>query len=133
MKALLFLLDFHLIPLSFQGKIKPYHLGSRQTVCVLFFSPITNSSPIRGEAPSGKQVITQNQRKKNKTQTVWREPNGTALSCLEKIKVLNENLEEIKELSQDALEDAILMGGDEKQVREVLRQIVDELANPYKK
>ena len=117
----------------FQGKIKPYHLVHARLSAFYFSAPFTNSSPIRGEAPSGKQVITQNQRKKNKTQTVWREPNGTALSCLEKIKVLNENLEEIKELSQDALEDAILMGGDEKQVREVLRQIVDELANPYKK
>ncbi|WP_419905528.1 hypothetical protein [Kiloniella sp.] len=68
---------------------------------------------------------------KKTTQTIWREPNGTPLSCLEKIKVLNENLEEIKELSQDALEDAILMGGDEKQLRSVLMQIVDELVNPY--
>ncbi|MEH6630954.1 MAG: hypothetical protein V7776_09015 [Halopseudomonas aestusnigri] len=61
----------------------------------------------------------------------WREPNGTPLSCLEKIKVLNENLEEIRELSQDALEDAILMGGDEHQLRAVLMKIVDELVNPY--
>lgn len=64
---------------------------------------------------------------------VWRQPDGTPLSCHEKIKVLNENLEEIRELSQDALEDAILMGGDENQVREVLRQIVEDLVNPYAK
>ncbi|OUS13635.1 hypothetical protein A9Q97_04610 [Rhodospirillales bacterium 47_12_T64] len=65
------------------------------------------------------------------SRTIWREPNGAPLSCLEKIKVLNENLEEIRELSQDALEDAILMGGDENQLREVLQAIVDELVNPY--
>ncbi|WP_417431413.1 hypothetical protein [Kiloniella sp.] len=68
---------------------------------------------------------------KRKSTTVWRQPDGEPLSCLEKIKVLNENLEEIRELSQDALEDAVLMGGDEDQLREVLRAIVDDLVNPY--
>ncbi|WP_120497050.1 hypothetical protein [Kiloniella sp. EL199] len=68
---------------------------------------------------------------KSKSLTVWRQPDGEPLSCLEKIKVLNENLEEIRELSQDALEDAVLMGGDEGQLREVLKTIVDDLVNPY--
>ncbi len=63
----------------------------------------------------------------------WRTPEGEPVSCLEKIKVLNENLEEIRELAQDALEDAILMGCDERQVRTVLRQLVDSLVNPYMK
>jgi hypothetical protein len=63
---------------------------------------------------------------------VWRDPDGNPLSCREKIKVLNENLSEIDELSQDALEDAILMGADERQIREVLHAIVDDLINPYK-
>lgn len=61
----------------------------------------------------------------------WRTPEGEALSCLEKIKVLNENIEEIRQMAQDALEDAILMGGDERQVREVLRALIDGLENPY--
>lgn len=63
----------------------------------------------------------------------WRQPDGGPVSCREKIKVLNENLEEIRELAQDALEDAVLMGGDEAQVRDVLRQLVDGLVNPYAK
>ena len=50
---------------------------------------------------------------------------------MEKLKVLNENLEEIHELAQDALEDGILMGCDEAQLREVLRTLVDSLENPY--
>ena len=65
--------------------------------------------------------------------TVWRQPDGKAVSCLEKIKVLNENLTEIRQLAQDALEDAILMGCDERQIRKVLADMVSELANPYKK
>lgn len=62
---------------------------------------------------------------------VWRQPDGLPLSCREKIKVLNENLEEIREMAQDALEDGILMGCDEAQLREVLAALVDSLENPY--
>lgn len=64
---------------------------------------------------------------------VWRTPEGEPVSCLDKLKVLNENLQEIHELSQEALEDAILMGCDEDQVREVLRRLVTALENPYRK
>lgn len=62
---------------------------------------------------------------------IWRQPDGEPVSCVEKIKVLNENLQEIREIAQDALEDALLMGCDEAQVREVLHRLVDVLENPY--
>jgi hypothetical protein len=64
---------------------------------------------------------------------VWRTPEGEPVSCLEKIKVLNENLAELRELAQEALEDAVLMGCDEQQVREVLAGIVTGVVNPYRK
>ena len=64
---------------------------------------------------------------------VWRQPDGKPVACLEKIKVLNQNIDEIKQLAQDALEDAVLMGCDEEQVRSVLRSVVAELVNPYRK
>ena len=64
---------------------------------------------------------------------VWLTPEGEKVSCVEKIKVLNENLAEIEQMAQDALEDAILMGCDEGQVRGVLHRLVDALANPYRK
>ena len=63
----------------------------------------------------------------------WRQPDGKPVSCTEKIKVLNENLSEIRQLAQDALEDAILMGCDEEQVRQVLSDLVASLENPYRK
>ena len=62
---------------------------------------------------------------------VWRTPEGDPVSCVEKIKVLNENLAELRALAQDALEDAVLMGCDERQVREVLAGIIAGLVNPY--
>lgn len=63
----------------------------------------------------------------------WLTPEGEAVSCLEKIKVLNENLEEICALAQEALEDAVLMGADETQFRSVIRKLSESLINPYKK
>jgi len=62
---------------------------------------------------------------------VWREPDGTPVSCLEKLKVLEENLVENSRHVQDALEDAVLMGCDEIQVREVLRALADSLDKPF--
>ncbi len=64
---------------------------------------------------------------------VWLDPEGKPLSCREKIKVLNENLEEIQEMCQDALEDAVLMGCDEPQIRRVMQDMIDSLLNPYSK
>ena len=65
--------------------------------------------------------------------TVWRTPEGEPVSCVEKIKVLNENLAELRDMAQDALEDAVLMGCDEAQFRRVVRALLDGLVNPYKK
>jgi hypothetical protein len=64
---------------------------------------------------------------------IWRTPEGEPVSCVEKIKVLNENLTELRDLAQEALEDAVLMGCDEQQVREVLAGIVAGIVNPYRK
>ena len=63
----------------------------------------------------------------------WHTPEGEPVSCVEKIKVLNENLAELRGLAQDALEDGVLMGCDEAQLREVLAGIVASLVNPYRK
>ncbi|OGA12969.1 MAG: hypothetical protein A3G25_02090 [Betaproteobacteria bacterium RIFCSPLOWO2_12_FULL_63_13] len=63
---------------------------------------------------------------------IWRSPEGEVVSCVEKLKVLRENLVEIRQLCQDALEDAVLMGCDDAQFRAVLAEIVNTLENPYK-
>lgn len=64
---------------------------------------------------------------------VWQQPDGSVMSCEESILVLRENLGEIEEICQEALEDAVLMDVSEAQFREVLRNMVDTLTNPYKK
>ena len=62
---------------------------------------------------------------------VWRGPKGEVISCIEKNKVMRENLEELRQTAQDALEDAVLMGCDEEQVRQVLSALMLSLVNPY--
>ncbi len=63
----------------------------------------------------------------------WRTTDGKLVSCEEKLKVLDENLEELRQLCQDAFEDALLMECDESQIRKVFLSIVDSLENPYGK
>ncbi|HXU93078.1 MAG TPA: hypothetical protein VFP33_05420 [Gallionella sp.] len=62
---------------------------------------------------------------------VWRGPKGDVIACVEKNKVMQENLVEIRQVCQDALEDAVLMGCDEQQFRAVLAELVASLENPY--
>jgi hypothetical protein len=64
---------------------------------------------------------------------IWKQADGRAVSCEEKIKVLNQNLEEIRQACQDAFEDALLMGCDEAQIRQVFARVVATLRNPYAK
>lgn len=61
----------------------------------------------------------------------WVSPEGEVISCNEKLKVLRQNLEEVRQVTQDAFEDALLMGCDEKQVREVFVELMQALDNPY--
>lgn len=64
---------------------------------------------------------------------IWKQPDGAVVSCEEKLKVLDENLSEIRDYCQDAFEDALLMGCDEKQIRDVFESIIKSMVNPYKK
>lgn len=61
----------------------------------------------------------------------WRDRDGLALTCLEKLKVLSENLSEVQALAQDVFEEALLLQVDEAQIRAVLRATLDDLENPY--
>ncbi|HEX5538742.1 MAG TPA: hypothetical protein VFX01_03040 [Methylophilaceae bacterium] len=63
----------------------------------------------------------------------WLRDDGSVVSCTEKVKVMTENFDEIKQIAQDALEDGLLMEVSEAQMREALHKLVDELINPYGK
>lgn len=48
---------------------------------------------------------------------LWLDAQGEPLACNEKIRVLNDNFRELRQMLVDALEDGILMGADEQQLR----------------
>ncbi|HEY9104414.1 hypothetical protein [Chitinimonas sp.] len=63
----------------------------------------------------------------------WLKDDGAVVSCFEKVKVMEENLNEIRQMTQDAFEDGLLMEVSEAQMREALHRMVDQLVNPYNK
>ena len=46
---------------------------------------------------------------------------------------MKENFDELKQLSQDAIEDGLLMEVSENQIKAALHQMIDDLINPYTK
>lgn len=63
----------------------------------------------------------------------WVRDDGSVVSCTEKVKVMAENFDELKQIAQDALEDGLLMEVSEQQMRDALHKLVDQLINPYNK
>ena len=61
----------------------------------------------------------------------WEKPDGSPVSCT-KIMVLNENYEELRSMIKDALEDALVLGCSEKQVRESFHALIDEIQSDIK-
>ena len=62
--------------------------------------------------------------------TTWPQPDGTAVSCREKLKTLAENHTELAQVMQDAFEDAVLIGVDEAAMRGILADMVQRLRSP---
>lgn len=62
----------------------------------------------------------------------WHGDDGALIACTEKIKVMQQNMTELHQIAQDALEDALLMGCNEAQVRQYLLDLVASLENPYR-
>lgn len=62
----------------------------------------------------------------------WRAPDGSPVSCAEKLKVLDQNLAEFRGLALDFLEDAALIGCDPDLVRQVLKDALDAIEVRYR-
>ena len=61
---------------------------------------------------------------------IWPQADGQAVSCREKVKTLEENHAEMRQVLQDAFEDAVLMGVDEAAMRRIMVQLVEGLRSP---
>jgi hypothetical protein len=66
----------------------------------------------------------------NPVPAIWPQPDGTPVSCREKLKVLAENHAELAQVMQDAYEDALLMGVDPRAMREILAAMIAGLRAP---
>lgn len=67
-----------------------------------------------------------NNNEKNILPKTWEGLDDDNISCTEKIKILNENIIEIDQIIEDALEDAVLMGANPKQVIKVIIKSLEE-------
>jgi hypothetical protein len=61
---------------------------------------------------------------------LWPQADGTPVSCREKVKTLEENDAELRQVLQDAFDDAVLMGVDEAAMRQILLDVVAGLRSP---
>ena len=63
---------------------------------------------------------------------IWYNDQGDKISCVEKIKVMEQNLAEIKLLLQDVIDDGVLMGIAEQQIKAEIIKLIDLSQTAYK-
>ena len=61
---------------------------------------------------------------------VWPGADGQPVSCREKLRTLTDNHAELRQVMQDAFEDAVLMGVDEAAMRNILAGMAAGLRSP---
>ncbi|OUJ13924.1 hypothetical protein [Acetobacter okinawensis] len=61
---------------------------------------------------------------------IWPQEDGQPVTCQEKLRMLEENWQEVQQVLADAFEDAVLMGVSEQVMRERLAELVSSLASP---
>lgn len=64
-------------------------------------------------------------------QNPWQRPDGSVIACVEKLKVMRENIEELRACALAAIEDAVLMGCDEQQIKDALIAEIQSLRSGY--
>lgn len=64
--------------------------------------------------------------------TVWLTPTGDPIACREKLRVLDDNLAEARQVLQDAYEDAVLMGVDPAKARQIFAELAVQLGPPHR-
>ena len=69
---------------------------------------------------------------KKYTPSIWYSDKNEQLSCKEKFIVLNENILEFHDLAEEIYDEAILMGVNRNQIKEVLVNIVNNINSQLK-
>jgi len=63
----------------------------------------------------------------------WYGPDGEKIACTEKIKVMQQNIDELQQIAEDAFEDGVLMGINPDQIRQCLADLMMGLKTPFSK
>lgn len=63
---------------------------------------------------------------------MWQDANGSLITCRNKVQVLEENMQELQQQCQDALDDALLMGCGETYFKNMLLKMVNNLSPTVK-
>ncbi len=61
---------------------------------------------------------------------IWPQSDGRPVACREKLRVLEENYQELAQVMRDMFEDAVLMGVDDAAARRILTDLVAALKTP---
>lgn len=61
------------------------------------------------------------------TRREWRDVHGAPISCLEKLRLLDENAQELKQTLRDVWDDAILMGVAPAVMLDYLEELIADL------
>ena len=70
--------------------------------------------------------------KKNFLPNFWITKKKAKITCKEKIRILNGNIEDIKNLLEETYDEAILMGADPMQVKEVFNKVLKNIDSSLK-
>ena len=70
---------------------------------------------------------------KNQKWPIWLRDDKSVVSCTEKVKVMNENFDELKQIAQDAFDDGVLMEVSDGQMKKILHALIESLDSPVKK
>ncbi len=62
----------------------------------------------------------------------WPQPDGTPVSCTEKLRMLAENQAELRATLRDVFDDAVLMGVDDAAMRQILIDEILALPGPHR-
>ena len=64
--------------------------------------------------------------KKKNLELIWYNKKNEIISCIETNKVLNENFAEVQSLVQNCIDDAIILGCKENDIKKKLIKVVDD-------
>lgn len=102
-------------------------------ICLKFYAKRKRAHEARGGRSVKPQAFAKGRKMELKPdgRPLWKYADGSNIACTEKVKVLDENWDEIREAVQAAIDDAVLMGCPARSFKEALRALAEGLESQY--